>query len=296
MKAAHWFALIPLVLICSASCADVTLLAPGAPAPVVVTIGEADVVAGPAAELAKYIGAMTGAEPAIVAEADAAADAPRIVLGLAEGMTPESFTLKATGNSVVVTSADGPGLWFGMYTVLEELGCRFYFPGDLGENVPVTDTLTLPEMDRVESPDFIHRNVWWAYASRPGWQRALYADWQRKMKMGGVKASMGHNLYGIFPPAEFGETHPEYYPLIDGERRVPSAEARHNWQPCTSNPEVVQLAIDAAIKYFDDLPDAFSFSLSPNDGYGWTVARAGGCWSSPTRSPRAWSRSTRTSM
>ncbi len=152
MKAAHWFALIPLVLICSASCADVTLLAPGAPAPVVVTIGEADVVAGPAAELAKYIGAMTGAEPAIVAEADAAADAPRIVLGLAEGMTPESFTLKATGNSVVVTSADGPGLWFGMYTVLEELGCRFYFPGDLGENVPVTDTLTLPEMDRVESP------------------------------------------------------------------------------------------------------------------------------------------------
>ncbi len=266
--------------------ADVTLVAPGAPPPTILTLGDAEALAPVAAELAKYITAMTDSQPQVSADPMAPAAGARIVLGLVDDLVndgiivgapdlpPESFLLRTGENSVAIVAVDMPGLWFGAYELLEELGCRFYFPGDLGENVPKTDTLALPALDRIESPDFIHRNVWWAYGGRPGWQRGLYVDWQRKAKMGGVRAAMGHNLMRIVPVAKFGQTHPEYYPLIDGQRVVPPESQAHGWQPCTSNPEVIQLAIDAAVSYFNENPDAYTYSLSPNDGYGWCRCEA----------------------
>jgi PHD/YefM family antitoxin component YafN of YafNO toxin-antitoxin module len=273
--------LVLMTIALSAALADVTLVAPGAPPPTIVTLGDAEALAPVAAELAEYITAMSGSQPSISTDPMASAAGARIVLGLVDDLIndgiivgapelpAESFLLRTGENSVAVVAVDMPGLWFGAYELLEELGCRFFFPGDLGENVPETDTLTLPALDRIESPDFIHRNVWWAYGGRPGWQRGLYVDWQRKAKMGGVRAAMGHNLMRIVPVTRFGQAHPEYYPLIDGQRVVPPESQAHNWQPCTSNPEVIQLATDAAIAYFDENPDAYTYSLSPNDGYGW---------------------------
>lgn len=274
--------LVPALLgavLASTSTADVTLVAPGAPPPVIVTFGDSETATAVAEELPSYLAAMTGVE-ATVAPSDAhlvLGPGAQVRVGLAadvleagpDDMAPESFRLLTNGNCLTVAGADEAGLWFGAYALLERLGCRFYFPGELGENVPRTDTLTLPDLDVTEAPDFIHRNVWWAYGGRPAWQTGLYADWRRKAKMGGVQASMGHNLYRIVPQAQSGETHPEYFPLIDGRRQVPPADLNHGWQPCTSNPEVVRLAIDAAIAHFDAHPDAYSFSLSPNDGYGW---------------------------
>jgi hypothetical protein len=87
--------------------------------------------------------------------------------------------------------------------------------------------------------------------------------------MGGVQASMGHNLQRIISPQEFGEEHPEYFPLREGVRYVPERGGENGWQPCTSNPEVIAIAARKAIAYFDENPDAYSFSLSPVDGYGW---------------------------
>ena len=80
---------------------------------------------------------------------------------------------------------------------------------------------------------------------------------------------MGHNLQRIVPPSTFGTDHPEYFPLIDGKRRVPGKDEGHGWQPCTSNPEVVEIAARAAIGYFTQRPSAYTYSLSPADGYGW---------------------------
>ena len=275
-------ALLALVVATVGTAADVVLRRPdGAPVEILVA-GESESVSAVAVELQDYLQRMTGAEIAIGRhEKGARLRDHTIVLGLAaDGVTAditprareleaEGFLLDATGGHVVVIGADEPGLWFGAYALLERLGCRFYFPGELGENVPRKETLSLAECRDIEAPDFVHRNVWWAYGGRPGWQRSLYSDWQRKTKMGGVAASMGHNLYRIIPQAKYGETHPEYFPVWDGRRHIPAANENHGWQPCTSNPEVVEVAIEAAIKYFDERTNAYSFSLSPNDGYGW---------------------------
>ena len=206
-------------------------------------------------------------------------DGPAVWLGLAADhprrgelpeLKPEGFLIQCDGaKRLWLVANDEPALGHAVYTLLEKLGCRWYMPGPLGENVPTRPTITVPAIKEVQAPDFVHRNVWWAYGGRPGWMKALKTEWDRRNRMGGVRASMGHNLMRIVPVKKFGETHPEYFPLRGGIRRVPNPREGHNWQPCTTNPDVVRLAIDAARAYFDRSPTAYSYSLSPNDGYGW---------------------------
>ena len=157
---------------------------------------------------------------------------------------------------------------FGVYDLLEQLGVRWYFPGELGEEIPQTPTIRVSWLENAENPDFILRDMWLAYADRPGEEKQAYRTWQRHNRMGGVHAQMGHALGYIISPQEYGETHPEYFPLIDGERLVP--QQAHNWQPCTSNPEVVRIAAEKARAAFDRDPTLWCVSLSPNDGNsGW---------------------------
>ena len=81
-------------------------------------------------------------------------------------------------------------------------------------------------------------------------------------------AGFHHALYRIFPVSRYGHTHPEYYALIDNERLVPESDAISNarfGQPCTSNPEVVEITIQATRRYFEEFPEAHCFSLGMND-------------------------------
>ncbi len=197
---------------------------------------------------------------------------PKAVLPALQRVRPEGFVLAGiAGNpaSVSVLAADEPGLWHGVYELLEQLGCRWYFPGDAGQHVPRRKDLGIPAKVEVQNPDFVLRNVWWVYGGRPKWQTTAHALWNRRNKMGGVQAGMAHNLHRIVPPSKYGRQHEAYFPLRSGKRYVPKRDTEQGWQPCTSNPEVIRLAAEAAIRYFDKNPKAYTFSLSPADGYGW---------------------------
>lgn len=237
--------------------------------------------------LEQYLGLMTGAKMSLTApEADriprrpegntiliaAAADLPALSLptavpALVSKVRDDGFALWCDGKGAVVLSAVRPtALVFGAYELLQKLGCRWYFPGPLGEEIPTLKTLTLPALAEVQNPSLVDRNMWYAYGGRPGWQSGGYQLWRKQNRMGGLAFSAGHNLARIVPPSLFA-THPEYFPLQGGRRVNPTQS--YNWQPCTSNPEVIALAIAAAKAYFTEHPEASSFSLSPNDGYGW---------------------------
>ena len=244
--------------------------------------GEPEQTAALAADLQRCLKVMTGAELPVVPVSGPAAR-PGIALATVASLAdasreralptePEHYVIRVDDGQrpeVLILGADEAGLAFGVYAFLESLGCRWYVPGPLGEEIPKRDTLVLGEGVRRDGPDFALRNVWWAYGGRPGWQKSAYSLWRTRNRMGGVQAFMGHNLQRIVPSSTFGAGHPEYFPLIDGKRRVPGTAEAHGWQPCTSNPEVVEIAAKAAIEYFTKLPSAFTFSLSPADGYGW---------------------------
>ncbi|MBC7287966.1 MAG: DUF4838 domain-containing protein, partial [Armatimonadetes bacterium] len=208
---------------------------------------------------------------AMIIVATAAADGvPAGVKEKLAGANDEGCAVWPEGGRVWLVGKGPMGLPHAVYQYLYLLGCRWYFPGPLGEQVPrISPERLVAVKPYVHVPQMVYRSMWLAYGGRPAWQRDEYGEFARRNHQGGVAMQMGHNLYSIVPPATYGQTHPEYFPLIGGARLVPQPKQAENWQPCTSNPEVIRLAVEAARRYFDERQDAWSFSLSPNDGYGW---------------------------
>lgn len=269
-----------LLVAITAAAADLTLVQDGKATASLQVVGEAPEALAAAQALQATLKQMSGAEVpllttgpgtgpvVLLALAGELAAAPAPARDLAKQIKYDGFALYCDGRSqLVITAAKPAGLAYGAYEVLQRLGCRWFFPGELGEEIPSRATVTCPAVSEVQNPDMQDRNMWYAYGGRPAWQTDGYRQWQRRNKMGGAAFSAGHNLARIIPPAQYGKAHPEYFPLWGNERHVPGAE--ENWQPCTSNPEVIALAVAAADKYFAEHPEASSFSLSPNDGYGW---------------------------
>ena len=278
-----------LALTCAArpAAAEIVLVREGQPKAVVVAFTNSPACRDAAGELQRYLTKMSAATLPVGKSAVADKQTTALLVGLAGDLSadlakrqsvsrlkPEGFWILAeesrvAGPRVVIAGRDEPGLWFGVYEFLESLGCRWYFPGELGENVPKKPTIVVKSRDEVQNPDFLKRSMWWGYGNRPGWQVGLRNGWSRRNKMGGVSVGMGHSLYRIISPREFGKTHPEYFPLRNGRRQVPEIGRKGDWQPCTSHPKVIEIAAAKAIGFFDKRLGAYAFSLSPNDGYGW---------------------------
>lgn len=89
-------------------------------------------------------------------------------------------------------------------------------------------------------------------------------DWARHNRLTPT-LSFSHNLAAVFPPALF-ETHPEFFPMEDGQRLRPPPNGPVWWQPDIGREDVAQYAAASAGQFFDAHPDAVSFSLGINDG------------------------------
>jgi hypothetical protein len=91
------------------------------------------------------------------------------------------------------------------------------------------------------------------------------SEWARHNDLTAPLA-FSHNLSRVFPP-ELYASHPEYFPLVAGERIKPAAPPFPvNWNPDLGNPEVAEHAASVAGDAFKHHPDDVSFALGVNDG------------------------------
>ncbi len=245
---------------------------------IVLPVDPAPFVEPAAQELSHYVQKMSGARLEVVSQASG--DSPAIYLGAPdddwanamdlESLVFDGFVVDCDGSRLIIAGKVPEGTLNGVYWLLEELGVRWFIPTKLGENVPRMATVTIPEMRRRVEPRFPCRR-------NHGIDTSIKPDgdiWRRRLRITSHALNVpfnrySHNLYKVFPVQKYGESHPEYYPLINGKRRVPARGLIHAWQPCTSNPEVIQLTIEAARKWFSDHPECNFFSVGMNDGRGW---------------------------
>ena len=106
---------------------------------------------------------------------------------------------------------------FGVYEFLERFaGCRFYFPGEMGEIVPRRDRIVVPEGTYVvRSPRFTQRSVS-LNGGASGPDQAL--NWVR-LRLETDHIQCGHGLNSFDYARRFADTHPEYFCLkADGTR------------------------------------------------------------------------------
>ena len=78
-------------------------------------------------------------------------------------LNEEGFVIKTVVISLILAgNADGEyrGAIYAIYAFPEELGCRWFFPGEFGEAIPEIDIISVRAMDRIERPSFRIRNIW----------------------------------------------------------------------------------------------------------------------------------------
>jgi len=267
----HRFSLICLLLAAlTGAAAGMTLVNKGKPACTIVIApdaGEQEKLA--AAELQTYLRKISGAEAPI--GADAAIAGNRILLGVYgkapvaawTGETPgrDSFAIEMrktkAGTDLYLVGGDARGAMYAAYELLERfLGVRWYMPGEIGEDVPQRQTVTVKNLKWRNEPDYHDIIGGLTWAGGPGAD-----DWRRRNKgdAGPPGYSFGHNWSNIIDPSEANKkAHPEWFALNpDGTR---------SYQLCSSNPDVIRISVEKARDYFDRHPEAVLFSLSPNDG------------------------------
>jgi hypothetical protein len=267
-------------------------------ATIVVADIASDEVKTAAGELVRYIRLSTGVELKILKESElpatpqplrlstapAATVAPpstgnatevmaKIVVKTVKGTTDagsnafavsDGFSITFPDNhTVLISGLTDSGTEFGVYEFLERyVGVKWLMPGQIGEHVPKLASLLIPTGDVRQEPAFLSRVL-------SGLINADQRQWARRNRMH-VQIEFHHNLFRILPPIKYTQTHPEYFPIINGKRYLPADNEEGGWQPCFTALGSVEEAVKNICAYFAEYPWRVSYSLGVND-------RAGHC-------------------
>ncbi len=249
--------------------------------PIVISAKASDATKAVATELAGCLNQMSGAKFEIVSDSDGARG---IVLGtLAEfpnnALTEplalhgeydgkEVFAIRTEKERLLLIGATDLGASHAAFTLLEHLGCRWFFPAKEWEIVPALPTLSV-SLNLTDRPRILARRIWYGYGSfadkghpRGGSTQKDYDAWARHNRMASsFRVYAGHAWQNVIlaNKKEF-EAHPEYRALTKGQRQ--------GEQLCVSNPEVRKLAVKWALDYLAKNPDREMVSLDCSDGDG----------------------------
>lgn len=169
--------------------------------------------------------------------------------GLPVGIRETASEVKVTPEEITIRAESPAGISGGLYKLLEDWGARWIFADPLGEVIPKHTSLSLPLGTRIvkigtDTAFGAHRPESAAWVQR---NRLFPATWL---------PCFHYWNYGVEPNKYFKD-HPEYFALIDGERKPT--------QPETTNPDVIRLKIEHAKKFLRANPKARSYPMDPED-------------------------------
>lgn len=176
----------------------------------------------------------------------------------------EELRVLVSEKGICIDGGRPRGTLYGVYEFFEEVcGARFltqdhtWFPAEV----------KMPLGQRSYNPVFSFR---WSYYGEnlrnPPWGARL-----RNNTLGG-KAKFGgrtgyrlvsHNVAYLLPPATYGKEHPEYYALVDGQRKLEMGGGGP--QLCVTNPEVLKLVVQAVRDEILKNPDAKNINIAQMD-------------------------------
>lgn len=210
--------------------------------------------------LVEWVKKITDAELPV---ADKPGDGPAIFVGKAaeraglklddiDSPTREGVRIVIDDNRILIGGQSEAATCKAVSRFLEEIGCRYFMDGPLGEVFPRARDLSAKAGTITEKPALLERNP-----KGPSWRGGYWKEWNGA---GGEDFSHGHSWGRYIPRGTFAE-HPEYFAMgADGQRK------NGDWL-CTSNPGARAMFADqviATIKGGTKHP-----SISPPDGRGY---------------------------
>ncbi|MBI9065618.1 MAG: DUF4838 domain-containing protein, partial [Marinilabiliaceae bacterium] len=186
--------------------------------------------------------------------------APEINALDTDQLKTDGFCLKTVQEDLYIIGGLEKGVLYGVYELLEQLGCRQYSAEV--QKIPVIKKLKLPKLDDLQVPVIQFRDVLYTHAkSEP------FRSWHRLdvPLIGEQRTEWGywcHSFFDLVDPEIYFKKHPEYFAEVNG-KRIPST------QLCTTNPEVIQIVVDRLKEEMALKPQAKYWSVSQEDTYGW---------------------------
>ena len=239
-----------------------------------------------ARELARYVRKISGAKLVVSVGAPSA---PSVYVGTAKGpeaeaMAPESFRIISDRSGLRILGADDRGTLYGVYTFIHDhLDVAWVRFQESEETVPRRATIRVPPLDRCEKPFLSERRmvcgadprtkegrefIAWAAKNRlntvyaKGGEEAAARIEQEAVRKRGLKVVWGgHNFGDWMPAAEYFESHPEYFALVDGKRQPVSI--------CATNPAVVDLHVEKILEFSGKYPGISVMGFWAYDGFEW---------------------------
>jgi len=280
---------------------ELTLSRDGKSDYVIVVANEATPVERTAShELSDHLAKVTGAALPVVSEAEAPPGAPRVVVGdapltrkLLPGfdparLAPDAIRIKTVGPDLVLTGHPRRGTLYAVYTFLEDtVGVRWWTQTEA--RIPHRPTLTVPPLDVAYAPKVADRATRYLELSDGCFTNhsLVTEDEQRAMgvfsarlrlnghdhytippEYGGPNGLIGwvHTFYqinGLLPVDKYFDEHPDWYSLIDGERRK-----KHS-QLCLTHEEMRAEMVRVVKERIRANPGATMISISQNDWHGY---------------------------
>ncbi len=193
----------------------------------------------------------------------AAADETIDALILEESDDPWSFALIADREAIHLRGLSPDGTRTAAYELLEQLGVRWFMPGETGRVVPATDTLALDVQRTVQAPSF-------SYRRGPG-RGDANLQWRDRLRMPGVGGRYGS--HGISPLSgsrarNYFEEDPRLFALIGGERVRRQLCLTYTTDVIAEN-RTLQLVADHYREQLRNNPDQRVLNMGPNDGGGF---------------------------
>ncbi len=257
---------------------------------VVIGAKASQVVAFAAAEATNFLSRVLGAPVPIVHEPTPGKAS--LVLGvnrwsMAAGLDPkkyprDTFLIRTADGKVFIAGEDGAsnprrasvmsyprGTMHGVYVFLEDYaGCRFYFPGELGEVAPRRAAVTVPAVDRVVTPNCLIRKyyngdgAWFEPERETGAGKRL--NWLR-LRAATTSIPCCHGTARMKFVERFSKTHPEYFALRkDGTRcyTYTGSKSSRNGYPCFSS-GIRDAVFEECVRRFSE--GAKYVDIMPND-------------------------------
>ena len=184
----------------------------------------------------------------------------------------EQWIIKSVGNNVILNGGGTRGALYAVYHFLEDY-CDIHWWNEYEDYVPKASSLTLPALDAKGRPAFLYRDIYCYHETNkehPGYMPfAIRNRLNRAGDMHGTPEFGGifdygppyhcHTFARYIPEKTYFKEHPEYFPLIGGNRIGGDI-----YQLCLTNLEMRQLFLEKLLKSIEKgYADASRLNIAP---------------------------------
>ena len=152
------------------------------------------------------------------------------------------------------------GTLFAVYAFLEQLGCRWYMPGKLGEVVPQSKNISIGKLDILERPGFLMRGYWLTPDKNAANDLDAFFHRNRFLEFSAGFSNAEDSSIHRFITNSMFEKHPEYFGLM------PDGKGRDIKVICMTHPEVEEILVKKIREFFKKNPDVTYVGFAPHDG------------------------------